>query len=849
MVSAFHYQMRLLGLVLLLTGLAPAPASAQMTPAAPQNLQAESRLGIIRFTWDDPGDPSITGYEYRARAGDETHWSPDWTLIPGSNASTTSASSNNVAPGVPILVYFRARNANGPGPASSVTATGTYPPRPQLHLAPATIEEDGGVATVTARMDEVWPEAFTLTVSASAEAPATADDFILTGSLLEFAANATDSTGTVTIAAVDNTDEAADARISVTGTVPHEDVDPPREVTLTIRDDDGDPPPPPPSTGGGGGGGGPPKVEREIPDQEVEALERIEVDISLSFYDSARRPMTYRVSSSDSEILSATVSDQTLSIWGLAPGTASVTVTAANQRGDEASQTFTVTVTGPHRVWLFPRAAPGEREGFARVINHSSGSGTVTVEAIDDQGVRQGSVTLPVPGGSVVHFNSSDLENGNAEKGIAAGVGAGEGDWRLSVTSDVDVEILAYVRTADGLVTPLRALVPVLPGDIWRHRVAIFNPAENPNQRSMLRIVNPGTEDASAKVTGMDDSGASPGAAASIEIPAGTAVTVSSSDLESGSGQSGALGDGSGKWRLQLQSAKPLAVMSLLENPTGHYTNVSAVPQPIGAGAAHPVLLFPSASDASRREGFVRIINRSSSAGEVEIAAFDDSDRSYEPLTMRLEANSVAHFNSDDLELGNAAKGLTGSTGAGEGDWRLRLTSDLEIEVLSYIRTEDGFLTAMHPTAPGGGEGYRVAFFNPGSNVRQASRLRLVNSGEAAASVTISATDDAGVLAAEPLAATIPGGSAREFTAAPPADQETSLESAFGAGSGKWRLLVVSDQPLSVMSLLVSPTGHLSNLSASRSFAESMTDPDSASSGVIRVAAGSAPAGTAAGRN
>ena len=53
-----------------------------------------------------------------------------------------------------------------------------------------------------------------------------------------------------------------------------------------------------------------------------------------------------------------------------------------------------------------------------------------------------------------------------------------------------------------------------------------------------------------------------------------------------------------------------------------------------------------------------------------------------------------------DLEAGNAGKGLTRSTGAGEGDWRLTLTSDLDLEVLSYIRTTDGFLTAMHDLAP-----------------------------------------------------------------------------------------------------------------------------------------------------
>ena len=35
----------------------------------------------------------------------------------------------------------------------------------------------------------------------------------------------------------------------------------------------------------------------------------------------------------------------------------------------------------------------------------------------------------------------------------------------------------------------------------------------------------------------------------------------------------------------------------------------------------------------------------------------------------------------------------------------------------------------------------------------------------------------------------------------------------FGVGAGKWQLFVSSDQPIQVMSLLLSPTGNLTNLS------------------------------------
>ena len=40
-----------------------------------------------------------------------------------------------------------------------------------------------------------------------------------------------------------------------------------------------------------------------------------------------------------------------------------------------------------------------------------------------------------------------------------------------------------------------------------------------------------------------------------------------------------------------------------------------------------------------------------------------------------------------------------------------------------------------------------------------------------------------------------------------------------GDGYAKWRLLIESDQSIQVMSLLRSPTGHLSNLSTSPNYA------------------------------
>ena len=224
---------------------------------------------------------------------------------------------------------------------------------------------------------------------------------------------------------------------------------------------------------------------------------------------------------------------------------------------------------------------------------------------------------------------------------------------------------------------------------------------------------------------------------------------------------------------------------------------------------------IPSASDALDRQGFVRVINHSTESGEVRIGAIDDEGESYGPVVLAIGAGEAVHFNSDDLESGNAAKGLSGGVGPGEGAWRLQLSSELEldIDVLSYVRTTDGFLTSMHDTVPSEGGRHRVAFFNPGSNASQVSRLRLINPGEEEAEVSIAGVDDRGESPGSEVTTTIPAGASRTFTAAALESGDEGLEGALGDGKGKWQLEIASEEPIIAMSLLSNPMGNLTNLS------------------------------------
>jgi len=493
-------------------------------------------------------------------------------------------------------------------------------------------------------------------------------------------------------------------------------------------------------------------------------------------------------------------------------GRADVTVTAENAAGEHRTLTFAVAVRGPWRVPLVPTAMDAVREGFVRAINHGQKAAEARITAIDDAGVRQDGLTLTVGAGEAVHFNSSDLESGNADKGLTGASGRGTGAWRLEVASKTDLSVASYIRTADGFLTPMRNVAPTEPG-VWD--VPIFNPASNIDQASSLRISNLGGERAEVVVTGVDDRGRSPGSAVRIGIPGGATRTLTAPELEDGPADArGRLGDGDGKWRLRVESEGRLAVTNLLGSPEGHLTDLSTVPNALlGEDGVHAVPLFRSSSDGRGRQGFVRVVNLTASDGEVEIAAFDDAGRAYEPLKLVLEAGRTVHFNSDDLELGNEAKGLSGSTGIGSGNWRLEIRSELDIQVLAYVRTPGGFLTAMHDVVPRQGRRYEVAIFNPASNSEQVSSLRMVNPGSRPAHVSIAGVDDGGRAGREVVRLSVAASAARTLTSAELERGGWDQRGRLGDGEGKWRLQVDCEQPILLMNLLDSPTGYMTNLS------------------------------------
>ena len=206
------------------------------TPAKPTVSATSGTTDSLDVTWAEPGlngGPAITGYTVEYREGTSGTWLN--FSHPGTAVTTTLTGLTADTPHQARVQAVNGETDSEWSDPSDAVSTNAEPLEVTLHLS----GEDAGAVTVTATVSPASATAFTVTVSASPVAPATDDDFALsTNRELRFAANATASTGTVTIRLVnDDVLEPTDV-VTVSGSASIEGVTGPDDVTLTILDDD-----------------------------------------------------------------------------------------------------------------------------------------------------------------------------------------------------------------------------------------------------------------------------------------------------------------------------------------------------------------------------------------------------------------------------------------------------------------------------------------------------------------------------------------------------------------------------------------------------------------------------------
>jgi len=355
----------------------------------------------------------------------------------------------------------------------------------------------------------------------------------------------------------------------------------------------------------------------------------------------------------------------------------------------------------------------------------------------------------------------------------------------------------------------------------FEKRIFFTNPASNITQQTFLRFINNNSEIVSVEVTAIDDSGTpAPSGILTFDLPAGASLQLNAQDLEGGNpgkGTSGQLGNGTGKWQLRVSATADIEIMSLIRTPDGFVTSLTDVVPKSGSNVNEAYFANPASNQT--QQSFLRVVNRSSATGQVTVSGIDDNGAAAPggDLTFMLGPNESKQFNSLDYEHGNQAKGLSGALGDGVGKWRLSFSSALELEVLSLIRTPDGFLTNLSGVTPTNEQGdHKIYLANPASNTDQQTFIRVVNTSANAGTVTLSGVDDEGAVAPNgTVQFNLDALESKQMNAQDleNGNQGKGLMGGLGDGNGRWQLTVNSTLDLVVMNMIRTSDGFVTNLS------------------------------------
>ncbi len=198
------------------------PKAASVAPSAPTGLMATAGSGQITLTWTDPGDTSITRYQYQQKEGTGSYGG--WTDMSGSGATTTTHAVSGLNDGTLYAFKIRSVNAGGNSPASAEASATTRPPSGTngLRVVRADLRESRGRVWVEIRPELGLARTTDLTVTMRVEpvAPATNADFtIYAGTEITIRAGETVSENGLIIYPVDNQVRGPDKKeLTVTGT-------------------------------------------------------------------------------------------------------------------------------------------------------------------------------------------------------------------------------------------------------------------------------------------------------------------------------------------------------------------------------------------------------------------------------------------------------------------------------------------------------------------------------------------------------------------------------------------------------------------------------------------------------
>ena len=224
------------------------PAPIATLAANPSSISENGAVSTVTASLSRPSSAATTitvrpvASAYTVAADSTITIATGDTINASDTVVITAVNNTQDAPNRIVTLSAVSRNAQGAGsvPGTVTLTDDDDPPDVTMVLSPASIAENGGVSTVTARLSHTSSDPTTITVTVAPVSPAVMADYtISTPATLTVAAGQTTSTGTVTITGVNNADATGNKTVTVSSTVGNSvGTGTVTAATLTLVDDD-----------------------------------------------------------------------------------------------------------------------------------------------------------------------------------------------------------------------------------------------------------------------------------------------------------------------------------------------------------------------------------------------------------------------------------------------------------------------------------------------------------------------------------------------------------------------------------------------------------------------------------
>ena len=228
--------------------------------------------------------------------------------------------------------------------------------------------------------------------------------------------------------------------------------------------------------------------------------------------------------------------------------------------------------------------------------------------------------------------------------------------------------------------------------------VPFLIPASSIHPRGFVRVVSRSEESGTVKIMAIDDAGERFGPV-SLTLEAHAVGKFTAQDLEEGAahrGLSAGVGNGSGNWRLEFDTDLDIEAHAYAYGP-GWVSRIDRTLVDIGDGEIRYDVRFFNPASNSAKHSFLRLANPGDAPVEVEISAFDDNGDAAPGGVVQLTVPSGQARELSARALESGSDNFQGRLGDGVGKWRLSISADRPLYVLSLVKGFEGYLASLSP--------------------------------------------------------------------------------------------------------------------------------------------------------